>query len=122
MVAAERVAQRSLPIPARGVLDEDPEASERPHETGHRQAICMRGVGQFLNAFGAAGDKIGKIQLGGNMDRLHRDCSWPENLHHLRRWRNWLCLRLWIAHLSLLRLLSRMERGRKAREGAGGPS
>lgn len=43
----------------------------------------MRGFCQFLDALGSAGDKIGKRELGGNMDRLHRHRSWPQNLHHL---------------------------------------
>jgi hypothetical protein len=52
----------------------------------------MCGFCQFLDALGAAGDKIGKGELGGNMDRLHRHCSWPQDLHHLHRWGDGLCL------------------------------
>src|SRR5712692_3951033 len=62
----------------------------------------MRGFGQFLDALGAAGDEIGKGELGGNMDGLHRHCSWPQDLHHLYRWGDRLCLRFLVAHLSLL--------------------
>src|SRR5215472_1662693 len=68
--------------------------------------MTMRGLGQFLNALGAAGDEIGKGELGGNMDRLHRHCSWPQDLHHLHRWGDGLCLRFSVAHLCLLGMLS----------------
>jgi hypothetical protein len=64
MIAPERVAQRGLSIPARRVLDEDSEAGERPQEPRHRRAMRMRGICQFPNALWAAGDKIGKGQLG----------------------------------------------------------
>ena len=69
----------------------------------------MRGIRQFVSALGAASDKIGKGKLGGNIDRLHRYCSWPEELHHLRRWGDWLCLRVSVAHLSLLSMVSRIH-------------
>src|SRR6266571_5577458 len=102
MVAPERVAQRGLSIPARRVLDEDSEAGKRPQEPRHRRAMRMRGICQFPNALWAAGEEIGKGQLGGHMDRLHRHCSWPQHLHHLHRWGDWLCLRFSVAHPSLL--------------------
>lgn len=62
----------------------------------------MSGIGQFLNGFGTLGDKIGKGEFGGNMYRLHGDCPWPEELHHLHRWGNTLYLGFWVAHLRLL--------------------
>src|SRR5208282_1220862 len=108
MIASERVAQRGLSIPARRVLGEDPEARERPQEPPQRRAMRMCGFCQFLDALGAAGDEIGKGELGGNMDGLHRDCSWPQDLHHLHRWGDGLCLRFLVAHLSLLSMLPRI--------------
>src|SRR5262245_35816543 len=106
MIAPERVAQRGLSIPARCVLREDPEARERPQEPPQRRAVRIRGFCQFLDALGAAGDKIGKAELGGNMDRLHRHCSRPQELHHLHRWGDGLCLRFLVAHLCLSGMLS----------------
>src|SRR5215470_11864767 len=64
MIAAERVAQCGLSKPASRVLDEDPEARERPQEPAQRQAISMCGFCEFLDALGAAGDKIGKGEPG----------------------------------------------------------
>ena len=106
MIAPERVAQRGLPIPALRVLDEDPEARERPQEPAQGGAMRMCGFRQFLDALGAAGDKIGKGEPGGNMDRLHRYCSWPQDLRHLHRWGDGLCLRFPVAHLCLSGMLS----------------
>ena len=107
MIASERVAQRGWSNPARRVLGEDPKARERPQDPGHRRAMRVRGIRQFLNALGAAGDKIGKGELGGNMDRLHHHRSWPQDLHHLHRWGDGLCLRFSVAHLRLLSVLVR---------------
>src|SRR6516162_7760093 len=65
--------------------------------------MTMRGLGQFLNALGAAGDEIGKGELRGNMHRLHRHRSWPQDLHHLHRCGGrFCCLCFLVAHLCLL--------------------
>jgi hypothetical protein len=105
MIAPERVAQRGLSIPARRVLDEDPEAGERPQEPAQRRVMRRCGFCQFLDALRAPRDNIGKGELGGNMDRLHRHCSWPQDLHHLHRWADGLCLRFSVAHFVPLRLV-----------------
>ena len=39
------------------------------------------------------------------LDRLHRHCSWPQDLHHLHQWGDGLCL-CSVGHLSLLNVLS----------------
>jgi hypothetical protein len=65
----------------------------------------MCGFCQFLDALRAPRDNIGKGELGGNMDRLHRHCSWPQDLHHLHRWGDGLCLRFSVAHFVPLRLV-----------------
>src|SRR5215469_12882749 len=106
MIAPERVTQRGLSIPARRVLREDPEALERSQEPLQRRGMRVCGLRQFLDALGAAGDKIGKAELGGNMDRLHCHCAWPQELHHLHRWGDGLCLRFSVGHLCLSSMLS----------------